>query len=243
MHVCILSHSVVSDSATPWTVAHQAPQSMGFSRQESWSRLPFLTTRDLSDPEIEPVSYVSWHWHVDSLPEPPGKAQKVHNFQLWFKKPDQMQNHPLLYGCSQTGTQWAKPEWSFKNNSLKVTLEVRDNALLVLTPSTQSAWCLSKHTLNTRDGWMSCRPGLMWVTFSRLPKSNWTRPLHKWLSFMKQALWEAWEHLPACPQHNHQHKLFWELSPTSHRSSHTIKTTSCSPNCPQAYRRRTCLIA
>ena len=31
------SHQVVSDSATPWTVARQAPLSMGFSRQESWS--------------------------------------------------------------------------------------------------------------------------------------------------------------------------------------------------------------
>ena len=39
-NVCV-SHSVRSDSVTPWTVAHQAPLSMGFSRQEHWSRLPF----------------------------------------------------------------------------------------------------------------------------------------------------------------------------------------------------------
>ena len=38
--VCV-SRSVVSDSATPWTVALQAPLSMGFSRQEYWSGLPF----------------------------------------------------------------------------------------------------------------------------------------------------------------------------------------------------------
>ena len=36
-----VSRSVVSISATPWTVAHQAPLSMGFSRQEYWSGLPF----------------------------------------------------------------------------------------------------------------------------------------------------------------------------------------------------------
>ena len=36
----VLSHSVVSDSATPWTVACQAPLSMGFSKQEYWSGLP-----------------------------------------------------------------------------------------------------------------------------------------------------------------------------------------------------------
>ena len=43
MCVCVCeSFSVMSDSATPWTVACQAPLSMGFSRQEYWSGLPFL---------------------------------------------------------------------------------------------------------------------------------------------------------------------------------------------------------
>ena len=41
MYTCVVSHSVVSHSATLWTVAHQAPLSMGFSRQEHWSGLPF----------------------------------------------------------------------------------------------------------------------------------------------------------------------------------------------------------
>ena len=40
--------------ATPWTVAHQAPLSMGFSRQESWSGLPFLSPVDLPDAGIKP---------------------------------------------------------------------------------------------------------------------------------------------------------------------------------------------
>ena len=45
-----VSGSVVCDYfATPWTVAHQALLSMGFSRQEYWSGLPFLPPRDLSD--------------------------------------------------------------------------------------------------------------------------------------------------------------------------------------------------
>ena len=39
--------------ATPWTVAHQAPPSMGFSRQEYWSGLPFPSPGDLPDPGIE----------------------------------------------------------------------------------------------------------------------------------------------------------------------------------------------
>ena len=42
--------------ATPWTVACQAPLSMGFSRQEYWSGLPFLSPEDLLNPGIEPGS-------------------------------------------------------------------------------------------------------------------------------------------------------------------------------------------
>ena len=50
------SRSVVSNSATSWTVAYQAPPSMGFSRQEYWSGLPFPSSGDLPDPGIEPGS-------------------------------------------------------------------------------------------------------------------------------------------------------------------------------------------
>ena len=53
------SHSVVSDSATPWTVTYQAPPSMGFSRQGYWSGLPFPSPGDLPDPGIEPTSLAS----------------------------------------------------------------------------------------------------------------------------------------------------------------------------------------
>ena len=53
---CVLSHLVVSDSATLWTVVPQAPLSMGFSRQEYWSGLPFPPPGDLPDPGIEPKS-------------------------------------------------------------------------------------------------------------------------------------------------------------------------------------------
>ena len=52
--VCALSR--VQLSMTPWTVAHQAPLSMGFPRQECWSGLPCSTPRGLPDPEIEPAS-------------------------------------------------------------------------------------------------------------------------------------------------------------------------------------------
>ena len=57
------SLSCVQHFATLWTVAHQAPLSMEFSRQEYWSGLPFLPPGDLLDPGIKPVSSAS----LDSL--------------------------------------------------------------------------------------------------------------------------------------------------------------------------------
>ena len=56
--------------ATPWTVAYQAPPSMGFSRQECWSELPFPSPGDLPDPGIERGSAAL---QADALSEPPGK--------------------------------------------------------------------------------------------------------------------------------------------------------------------------
>ena len=59
--------------ATPWTVAYQAPLSMGFSRQEYWSGLPCPLPGDLPNPGIKPRSPTLL---ADSLPsEPPGKPK------------------------------------------------------------------------------------------------------------------------------------------------------------------------
>ena len=51
--------SCVQLFATPWTVAHQAPLSMGFSRQEYWSGLPCSPAGVLPYPRIEPASFMS----------------------------------------------------------------------------------------------------------------------------------------------------------------------------------------
>ena len=68
--VLVKSLSCVQLFAIPWTVAYQAPPSMGFSRQQCWSGLPFPSPGDLSDPRIEPRSPTLW---ADALPsEPPG---------------------------------------------------------------------------------------------------------------------------------------------------------------------------
>ena len=52
----------------PWTVDRQAPLSMGCSRQEYWSGLPFSTPGDLPDPGIELRRLCLLHWQADSLP-------------------------------------------------------------------------------------------------------------------------------------------------------------------------------
>ena len=72
-HACeeVKSLSRVQLFVTPWTVAHQALPSMGFSRQEYWSGLPFPSPGDLPDPRIEPRSPAL---QADALTsEPPGK--------------------------------------------------------------------------------------------------------------------------------------------------------------------------
>ena len=70
------SHSVVSNSVTPWTVDHQALLSMGFSRQEYWSGLPCPSLGDLPDRGIKPRSPAL---QADSLPsEPRGKPSCSH---------------------------------------------------------------------------------------------------------------------------------------------------------------------
>ena len=71
MKVKVKFHSRVPLFVTVWTVAHQAPLSMKFSRQEYWNGLPFPSPGDLPDPGIEPGSSAL---EADALiSEPPGK--------------------------------------------------------------------------------------------------------------------------------------------------------------------------
>ena len=69
--VCVKLLSRVQLFVTPWTVVHQAALSMGFSRQEYWSGLPFPSPGDLPNPGIKPGSPAL---QADALSsEPPGK--------------------------------------------------------------------------------------------------------------------------------------------------------------------------
>ena len=71
----VKSLSCVRLFVTPWTIAYQASPSMGFSRQEYWSGLPFPSPGDLPDPGIEPRSPAL---EADALTsEPPGKIGEM----------------------------------------------------------------------------------------------------------------------------------------------------------------------
>ena len=86
--VKVKSLSHVQLFVTPWTVAYQAPPSMGFSRQECWSGLPFPSPGDLPDPGVKPGSPTL---QADALPsEPPGKPTYIY-----------IQNH-RLYNSDKT---------------------------------------------------------------------------------------------------------------------------------------------
>ena len=79
MCVCAQSLNRVWLFVTLWTLAHQAPLSMRFSRQEYWSGLPFPSPGDLLGSGIEPKSYVSCvedrFFTAESLGKPPGTAK------------------------------------------------------------------------------------------------------------------------------------------------------------------------
>ena len=75
--VPIQSLSHVWFFAALWTVAQQAPLSMGFPRQKYWNRLPFPPPGNLPDPRIEPYISCLLYWQVDSSPlAPPGKPMQ-----------------------------------------------------------------------------------------------------------------------------------------------------------------------
>ena len=96
--------------ATPKTVVCQAPLSMGFSRQEYWSGLPFPSPGDLPHPGIEPGSPAlqadSGATREDSATrkkELPGKS-KVHDLSLWYEGKPGPKTLPLMNYCPQIHT-------------------------------------------------------------------------------------------------------------------------------------------
>ena len=90
MKVKVKSLSRVRLFATLWTVAHQAPPSMEFSRQEYWSGLPFPSPGDLPNPGTKPGSP---SLQADALPsEPPGNLMSIGSSNQCHNGSDQFQH-------------------------------------------------------------------------------------------------------------------------------------------------------
>ena len=120
--VKVRSLSRVRLFATPWTVAYQAPQSVGFSRQECWSRLPFPSPGDLPDPGIEPGSPAL---QADTLPsKPPGKPSKI---TVWLENKKEQSRQ-------RKGLEWQAKcnEKSFELVIENISIELRTVTLLVV---------------------------------------------------------------------------------------------------------------
>ena len=103
----------MSDFATLWTAAHQAPLSMGFSRQEYWSGLQCCPSGDLHDPGIKPVSLMSpvlagGFFTTGATWEAPcihGSFDSFVNFVLFlFKKSIDRMTHKWLMTCNLENT-------------------------------------------------------------------------------------------------------------------------------------------
>ena len=87
MWACQVASVVFTSFVTPWTVAHQAPLSIGISRQEYWRGWPCPPPGDLLDPEIKPRSPVAPASQADSLPQvPPGQPQHVRALSISLQK-------------------------------------------------------------------------------------------------------------------------------------------------------------
>ena len=111
INVCVLScFSCVWLLAILWTVAHQAPLSMGFSRQEYWSGWPCPPLGDLPDPGTEPTSLTSPALQACSLPLAPlGKPKWISNCKRINNS-----SHQLLYTECLCPTKI--PMWMLKPN-------------------------------------------------------------------------------------------------------------------------------
>ena len=101
------SRSVSSDSAALWTVAHQDPPSMEFSRQEYWGGLPFPSPGDLPDTGIKPGSPIL---QADALPS--GATRETHNVweqgvycSFWQYQPEPRVQDVILH-CRHWPGEW-----------------------------------------------------------------------------------------------------------------------------------------
>ena len=143
----LFSHYSVSDSATPWTVSHQSPLSLEFSRQEYWSGLSFSSPGHLPDPGIKPWSPTL---QANSLPsKPPGKPILVHKLWQMYHINDIFWKLGGWYMGTNIILRFCKPK-TYKIKSLLWNPPIPQPLSSLLTLS------LFKHPGHHRESW-SCK--------------------------------------------------------------------------------------
>ena len=104
--------------ATPWTIAHQAPLSMGFSRQEYWSGLPFPSPRDLPKPGIKPRSLAL---QADVLTsKPAGKPADIHIFSSMNSNNQSSGNDAKILDKSFSNQSFTTYYQKLKNQNIQI---------------------------------------------------------------------------------------------------------------------------
>ena len=117
---------------TPWTVAPQAPLSMGFSRQEYWSGLPFPSPGDLPEPGIKPSSPSFEAGALTS--EPPGKPNGCESWTIKKAKHGRTDAFELWYWRIHL-----RVPWTAKRSKQSVLKEINpEHSLEVLMPKQAS---------------------------------------------------------------------------------------------------------
>ena len=144
--VVVYSSSHIQLSATPWTVACQAPLSMGFSRHEYWSGLPFPSPGYLPDPGIESRDHISlalagWFFTTSTTWKPTILKQEIYlNWSLKLK----IKNFWILLQCECQCCPW---HWGVggiwgDNPGLSLPSITATHPLLRLAPPITPAWFL-----------------------------------------------------------------------------------------------------
>ena len=114
----MLSH--VRLFSTPWTVAHQAPLSMGFPKQEYWSRLPFPPPGNLPDPGIETASAAL---KADSSPQShQGNPQNSMDYDNNSGKPSTKKKEEVLWGTDRTWEDLTLGVWAGQDSRESIWL-------------------------------------------------------------------------------------------------------------------------
>ena len=130
--MCAQSLSHVRLCATPWTVAHQAPLSMGLSRQEYWSGLPFLPPGDLPHPEIKPGSPASpalTGWFFTMVP--PGTPRVISTlFEKEMKAVPKPEAAALEPGSRDSHCEFSQPTSSGWETMLHWQIQRENNTLI-----------------------------------------------------------------------------------------------------------------